>query len=119
MKKYFEFSGTINGTNYFLRNLLATLLAYIGGFAIGFGLGSEKLFLFGIGLIVIAPTLWFSVCTIFKRSLALFPLQASIITIGLILFQVLGMVNEIFSLVPFIMGLILIFKNSNIESHEG
>jgi uncharacterized membrane protein YhaH (DUF805 family) len=119
MNKYFQFTGTINGTTYFLRNMLSTLLSYIGGYSVGYGLGVEKLYLFSIGLIILVPTLWFNVCTIFKRSNALFPSKATIITVGMILFQVLGQVNEIFSIFPLVMGLILLFKNSNIENHEG
>ena len=97
MNKYFQFTGTINGTTYFLRNMISTLLSYIGGYSVG----------------------WFNVCTIFKRSNALFPSKATIITVGMVLFQVLGQVNEIFSIFPLVMGLILLFKNSNIENHEG
>ncbi len=119
MNKYFQFSGTINGTNYFLRNLLATTLAYIGGFSMGFGIGADEPFLLFVGLLVLVPTIWFNVCTIFKRSLSLFPKQAVLITVGMFIFQALGELNEIFNLVPLIMGLILLFKNSNIETHEG
>lgn len=119
MKKYFEFSNTINGTNYFLRNLLSTFLAFCSGWIIGFGIGSEQTFLVMIGLLTITPTIWFNVCTIFKRSNALFPQHAIWITVGMIVFQLLGEVNQLFSILPLVMGFILLFKNSNIETHEG
>ena len=41
MKKYFEFSGTINGLNYFLRNIVLGIL----GYGVGYGIG----YMFGIG----------------------------------------------------------------------
>jgi len=119
MNKYFQFSGTISGTNYFLRNILATFLAFGGGWLVGYGLGSETNSILMIGLLVLVPAFWFNVCTIFKRSNALFPEQAMWITAGMIIFQVLGEVNQIFSIFPLVMGLILLFKNSNIEQHEG
>ena len=119
MDKYFKFSGTISGINYFLRNILATFLSFGGGWLIGYGIGSEMSMYLMLGLILIVPSLWFNVCTIFKRSNALFPEQAIWITVGMIAFQVLGEVNELFSLFPVIMGLILLFKNSDIETHEG
>ena len=119
MNKYFQFSGTINGTNYFIRNLLSTFIAFGGGWMIGYGLATEATYLFMLGLLLLLPTIWFNICTIFKRSNALFPQQAIWITVGMIAFQVLGEINELFSIVPLIMGLILLFKNSNIETHEG
>ena len=119
MNKYFQFSGTISGTNYFLRNMLATFIAFGGGWLIGYGIGSETNFMLMIGLLVLVPAFWFNICTIFKRSNALFPEQAVWITIGMIAFQVLGEVNQIFSIFPFVMGLILLFKNSTIEKHNG
>lgn len=119
MNKYFQFSGTISGTNYFLRNILATFLAFCGGWLIGYGLGSETNFTLMLGLVILVPTFWFNVCTIFKRSNALFPEQATWITVGMIVFQLLGELILIFSIFPLVMGLILLFKNSNIEQHEG
>jgi len=119
MKKYFEFSGTINGTNYFLRNLLSTVFAYCGGWLTGYGIGSGQNLTLMMGLVVLVPTLWFNLCTIFKRSNALFPQYAIWITIGMIVFQILGEVNQLFNILSMIMGLILIFKNSNIDNHEG
>lgn len=119
IKKYFEFSGTINGTNYFLRNLLAVIIAVIGGFSLGWGIGTETMFFTLLGLIILAPILWFNICTIYKRSTALFPEYATAITIGMVLLQLLDSLSPIFTLVGFVIGLTLIFKNSNIEDHNG
>lgn len=119
IKKYFEFSGTITGTNYLLRNLVALFAAFISGFILGFGLGMEQPILTMLGIVGLAPTLWFNACTIYKRSNALFPEYATLITIGMFLFQILDSIHMIFSVIALIMGLILIFKNSDIEEHNG
>jgi hypothetical protein len=119
MKKYFEFSNTVSGTNYFLRNLLSTFGAFGGGFLIGWGIGMEQTFFTVLGMILLVPALWLNLCTIYKRSNALFPEYATVITVGMILLQVLGEVNQLFTLPTIIMGLILLFKNSNIEEHKG
>jgi len=42
--KYFEFKDTISGMSYLLRNLIATLFAYSGGFLIGWGMAQAKIF---------------------------------------------------------------------------
>ena len=119
LKKYFEFSGTISGTNYFLRNLLAVFIAFIGGFSLGWGLGSESTFFTILGLIILVPALWFNICTIYKRSKALFPEYATVITISMVLLQLLDSVSPIFTLVGIVIGLTLIFKNSDVEEHNG
>ena len=119
LKKYFEFSGTISGTNYFLRNLLAVFIAFIGGFSLGWGMGSGNTFFTILGLIVLAPALWFNICTIYKRSTALFPEYATAITISMVLLQLLDSVSPIFTLIGIVIGLTLIFKNSDVEEHNG
>ena len=118
-KKYFEFNGTISGTNYFLRNLLSVFIAVMGGFSLGWGIGSGNMFFTLLGLIVLAPTLWFNICTIYKRSNALFPEYATVITVGMVLLQLLDSISPIFTLLGFAIGLTLIFKNSTIEDHNG
>jgi uncharacterized membrane protein YhaH (DUF805 family) len=122
IKKYFEFSGTINGTNYVLRNLLATLVGFIGGFTVGMGVVASMPSLTFLGGLFMIPAFWFNTCTIYKRSEALFPEYALVITIGMFLLhvlQILGEMNPLFFIPPLIIGLILIFKNSNIEEHNG
>jgi len=119
IKKYFEFNGTISGTNYFLRNLLAVFFAFIGGFSLGWGIGTGTMFFTILGLIVLVPSLWFNICTIYKRSKALFPEYATIITVGMVLLQLLESISPIITLSGIVIGLILIFKNSNIEDHNG
>ena len=125
IKKFFEFSGTISGLNYFLRILLTSVIAYLGGFTLGYGIGTNNMGLLTLGLVILAPTFWFNFTTIYKRCNALFGEQATVYTISLIALQVLNQfveketVGKVGGLVLFIIGCILIFKNSKIESHNG
>jgi len=124
IKKYFEFSGTISGLNYFLRNIIATIGSFIGGYSVGYGLASQQMGIAALGFLIIAPAFWFSFANIYKRSLAVFPKDATIITIGMVAAQVIvqftqNSIGPMLNLALIVMGLILIFKNSNIENHEG
>jgi len=124
LKKYFEFSGTINGLNYFLRNLLSSFLAFIGGYMVGYGLASTEMGIATLGFLILAPTIWFSTSTIYKRAKALFAESAAMITIGILVAQLLVQFTQdsfgpIINLGLIIFGLVMIFKNSKIENHEG
>ena len=130
-KKLFQFSGTINGTNYFLRQLLATVIAFIGGFSIGIGIAGMEyttvmsvLLLFGI--VVAAAGIWISLATMYKRFEALFPEQAGVLTVSLFSLQTISTmfpdnqsVGGIFKILLAIVALYLIFANSKIQNHEG
>ena len=124
IKKYFQFSGTINGSNYILRNILSVFVAYIGGFTIGWGLGKGETSLISLGILIVVPAIVFGFTTLYKRMLALFDKDATSYTIGIVLLQMLQIFSQdpikpIVSLVIFIFSLVLIFKNSNIQKHEG
>ena len=125
LKKYFEFSGTISGLNYFLRQLLSSLFAFIGGFILGYGFGSDSVGLIALSVAVLSPTIWFSFATIYKRCEALFPGRASEYTGGLVAVQILSQFGGgtlwggLVSLVLVGFGLYLIFKNSDITEHNG
>jgi hypothetical protein len=125
LKKYFEFSGTISGVNYFLRQLLTSLMAFTGGFTLGYGIGADSLGLITLGILLLTPAVWMSFATIYKRCNALFPGDASSFTAGLILIQILGQFGNgtpwggFITIVLLGFGLYLIFKNSNIEGHNG
>jgi len=125
IKKYFEFSGTISGTNYFLRNLLSSFVAFFAGYMIGYGIGGGQTGLTTLGLLIIAPTLWFSVTTIYKRANALFPENSNVWTVGILVLQILNQsfkgepLGGILTLAVLIIGIIFIFSNSKIENHEG
>jgi hypothetical protein len=119
VRKYFEFSGTISGTNYVLRNLVASLGGFIGGFMTGMGIGASLPVITVLGVLVLIPVFWFNATNIYKRSNALFPKYAVAITICMFLLQIFSEVNQLFSIPLLITGLVLVFKNSNIEEHNG
>ena len=130
-KKIFQFSGTINGTNYFLRQLVATVLAFIGGFSIGIGIAGMEYttamsILLFLGIVLAAAGIWISLATMYKRFEALHPKQSGVYTVSLFSLQTVstmfgkGETIGIFvKLVLGFIGLYLIFANSNIENHEG
>ena len=130
-KKIFQFSGTINGTNYFLRQLLAAVFAFIGGFSIGIGIAGMEYttamsVLLLIGIVIAAAGIWVSLSTMYKRFEALHPKQASVYTISLFSLQTVSTmfgngdtIGLVVKLVLVFIGLHLIFANSKIENHEG
>jgi uncharacterized membrane protein YhaH (DUF805 family) len=123
IKKYMEFKGTISGSNYILRNILASVCAFISGFIIAFN--TENLILIILGLLIFIPTLWFSIATIYKRINAFYPEQVVLFTTILSVTQVLNELGKnqiwgkILTVILIIVGIFLIFSNSNIENHEG
>jgi len=126
MKKYFEFSGTINGLNYFLRNIVLAILGFGVGYGIGYSFGMGNTGLVMVFVALFAPLMWLQLSTIYKRMTALFPKDAKMYTGGLITLQLVQQaMNEdspfkiLLLLVLFVIGLVLIFKNSGIENHEG
>lgn len=126
LKKYFEFSGTINGLNYFLRNLISTIVGFFGGFSVGYGIASSSMGLVTLGFMVAAPTVWFAATTMWKRMNALYGERATLYTVLLFGAQIFSQfldesspISSIMTLCFFVIGLILIFSNSDIENHEG
>lgn len=126
IKKYFKFSGTINGTNYFLRNLLSSILGYMIGYGIGYSFGRSEIGVAMVFVALFAPLMWFQVATIYKRMSALFYKDNAVYTGGLITLQLImtamspdNPIRAILTLILLIFGCVLIFKNSNIENHEG
>jgi len=131
LKKIFQFSGTINGTNYFLRQLLAAVVAFVGGFSIGIGIvGMQNTtamsVLLLLGIIVSAAGIWISLATMYKRFDALHPNQAGVYTISLFSLQTVSTmfsdgdtIGPVIKIVLVVIGLYLIFANSKIENHEG
>lgn len=126
IKKYFQFSETINGTNYFLRQLLSSVGAFLGGFLIGFGLINEQMGLFSLGLLIISVAIWFSLVSMYKRISSFEPENAGVLTSVFFSLQILNTffpdgnpVGIILTLGLAIIGLYLIFANSNILNHNG
>lgn len=125
IKKYFQFSGTISGLNYLLRNLLSYLVSYTGGYMVGTGIMQNDTGLTTIGFIIVVPAIIFGFATLYKRVLALSDVDAISYTIGIILVQILsqftgaGLFKSIFGLLMIAFSCILIFQNSKIEDHKG
>ncbi len=126
LKKYFQFSGTINGLNYFLRNLILYFLSYGIGYGIGMGMVNNDVGMIMVFVGLFAPVMWVQLTTIYKRMSALFPKDAALYTAGLITMQFVMSamdVNNIYrsglTLLLLIVAGVLIFKNSGIENHEG
>jgi len=125
LKKYFEFNGTISGLNYFLRQLLSSFVAFIGGFTLGYGFGSNSIGLITLGMVVLSPAIWMSFATVYKRCNAVFPGQAIVYTWSIIGLQILAQfmgetaLSGLTSIILFGIGLYLIFKNSDIVEHNG
>lgn len=125
VKKYFQFSGTINGLNYFLRNMLSYVVAFVGGLILGLGLGKGNMGMTTLGILVVVPAVVFGFATLYKRMFALFQEDATSYTIGLVLIQLIsqfmseGPFKSLAVLMLVIFSLILLFKNSGIENHNG
>lgn len=125
LKKYFDFSGTINGTTYFLRNLLSSIAGFMGGYLIGQGIVDDQYGLISMGLVVVAPAVAFQMSTVYKRIKALFPDNVLEYTITFIALSVLSQFavgtdfQPLTGLLMIIIGCVLIFKNSKVETHKG
>jgi uncharacterized membrane protein YhaH (DUF805 family) len=125
IKKYFQFTGTISGLNYFLRNFISYIAAFMGGYMLGYGVGINQIGLITLGLLFVTPAILFSLTSIYKRLNALYSDSATTYLIGIILIQVLsqfleeGGFKSLISLAMVIVNLVLIFSNSKIENHEG
>jgi uncharacterized membrane protein YhaH (DUF805 family) len=125
IKKYFQFTGTISGTTFFLRNLLTLLLSLITVMVIAFGVGLNQPALILVGVLLLLGVLWFSLTNTFKRINALYPQSAAIYTAGLFSLQCVNgaMIQSpyriILSAILIAMGLFLIFKESDIDNHNG
>lgn len=126
IQKYFQFSGTINGTNYFLRNVLSSIAGFAGGFLLGVGIAKGVDANFYLGIMLIFPALWFQFATIYKRINALYPDNVKFYTSAFIAFQFLSqifkkeqLIGPAMTLGLLVVGVILIFSDSKIENHEG
>ena len=125
MKKYFDFSGTISGTTYFFRNLLSAIVGFIGGVLIGLGFSVDSYGWMTIGFLITTPAIAFQLSTVWKRLVALFPNNvkeffATFLVVSVVSqFAKLGEYQGLMGLLMIIIGCILIFKNSKIETHNG
>ena len=78
-----------------------------------------------LGCLLFIPVLWYALSTIYKRMNALFGTEnAGLYTGILIVLQFAGTlteepINNLIKVILLIIAIVLIFKNSNIENHEG
>ena len=125
IKKYLQFSGTISGCDYIFRNLIASCIAFASGFGIGFGIGTDNIPLVILCGIVLIPTLWFSIATIYKRINSFYPEKAGEFTALISILQLASEIGKgqiwatLISISLIVLGFVLILSNSNIENHEG
>jgi len=124
-QKYISASGTISGTNYFLRNLLSTALAFICGMGLGIAMRDDNVALLLLFVVLLLPVLWFSICTIYKRINAFDNKNAGLYTVLLFSFQLVHQFIKgsdyegVSAFGLLVVGAFLIFANSKIENHEG
>lgn len=125
LRKYFEFSGTISGTQYFLRNLVSSIAAFTAGGVIGVGIVLNSLIVILLGVLLLLPVFWFATANIYKRMKAFYPNQAIALTTGLSLLQLISPFGKgepwgvLLTIVLLIIGILLIFCNSDIKEHQG
>lgn len=124
LRKYFEFTGTISGTQYFTRNLVSSIFAFSAGVIIGLGAMLNSLILITLGVILLLPVLWFTATNIYKRVNAFYPNQATAFTIVLVSLQLISfgkgeLLGILVNTTLFVIGILLIFCNSKVEEHKG
>lgn len=125
LKKYFEFTGTISGTQYILRNLVSSIAAFTAGGVIGVGFALDSTIVILLGVLILLPVLWFATANIYKRIKAFFPEQVIALTTILSLLQVISGFGKgevwgtLLNLVLVVIALLLIFCNSKVEEHQG
>ena len=138
--KYFTFSGTTNGTDYFIRGLVGGLL-FVIPFAILLGVGTFLstsgspiaglvLILLSLGLLV--PYMWFALATSWKRINAFWPNHTTKILIAVFAASFLTQpldpqygFNESYLLWALVLlpqlifSFYILFANSNVKKHIG
>jgi uncharacterized membrane protein YhaH (DUF805 family) len=125
LKKYFEFTGTISGTQYFLRNLVSSIAAFTAGGVIGVGFALDSTIVTLLGILLLLPVFWFAVANIYKRIKAFYPNQAIAFTNVLFLLQLISPFGKgetwgvLLNITLVVIGLLLIFGNSKVEEHNG
>ena len=126
MNKYFQFSGTISGTNYFLRNLLSYIIGFVCGILIGIGATQGTFAVVIYGVLLLIPTLWFQFASIYKRMNSLYPSNAKFYSSALVAFQLLAeifkeqeLIGSLLTLGLIVVAVILIFSDSKIQNHQG
>ena len=106
--------------------MLAAILGFLAGYTLGYGFVHNIMGLVVLGMVIGAIALTYQYSSLNKRVTALFPEYGISLTIAIGLLQLIAQfvkeyeeINAVMTLGLAIIALILIFKNSNIEKHEG
>lgn len=125
MIKYFQHTGTINGTNFLLRHFLSIMIIFASAFGLGFYFVKEIYPLVILFSLTMSVFFYMNFINYIKRVRALFPDHVIPIIISLAFLNVISVISNgqsmgvLVNLVVLIINSILIFKNSNIETHNG
>lgn len=125
MNKYIQHTGTINGTNFLLRHFLSIIIIFISAFGLGFFIVKEMYPLVILSSLIMSGFFYLNFINYIKRIRALFPNYIIPIMLFLTLLNVISLISSgqamgvLVNLIVLIINLILIFKNSNIETHNG
>jgi uncharacterized membrane protein YhaH (DUF805 family) len=124
IKKYFQFTDTISGTTYFLRNLIVSIFSFLAGTGMGVAMIQNNIPIMLVSVVFFVFVYWFSMTTIYKRFNALTPKNASVYTVGLLSIQLFSQITPIpyryaLTIVLVVVAIFLILSNSNLENHKG
>ena len=122
LKKWFNFGDTISGTTFIGRWILSTLIQFVGGYSLGYGLAANNNGLTLIGILVTCVGVVLQFSTLLKRSRSIFSkvtthyiYYISYVIVSL-MYSFLQNVDQIASgflgLVMLSMFAVLIFKNA-------
>ena len=123
IKKYFQFSGTISGTTFLLRNILNFILSFCTVVLIAYSVSISSIPFMLFGLVSLVIVIWFSLSTLFKRINALYTFDSALYTAGFFSLECVNAAMEysiikmITSFVLLVGWLFLIIKDSDIETH--
>jgi len=128
LKKLFNFSDTISGTDFVIRWIASLIIQYPGGFLLGMGLASSNMGLMTLGLLLAMVGIVLQFSTLMKRSRALFSNKLHVLYfyIGYVLISIFqGFAANISLLVNLVTALVMlsmfgyaIFKNSGTPPAE-
>jgi uncharacterized membrane protein YhaH (DUF805 family) len=116
MKKYFEFSGYVSGLTFLLRNILSTLLSFVGGFMAGWG-WSQSFPIFVLGIVSLYYILRFSFANIYKRINSVDPKNMKIWMPLFVIFSIISFFDDgspffnVTNLMSVIFTLYFVFQN--------
>lgn len=119
-EKYFDFSGRITGTTYFLRAFLANILSFVAGYLCGYGwVVSFTTLIFGAVMLFLS--LWYSLATVYKRANAIDPKNVQLwtgavaIISGILLFDDGGGFFRAMNVLGIVIHIYFIFQSAKSE----